>query len=313
MLLGAANFGCSEDPTRPPNCPPWNPFLTTASFPTWSPDSRFVGFLGSRDSLGRFAPGIYVVDTLGSLPTKILDLDGSGIPRYLDWSPDGSRMAFIYFNELWTLNLADRTSRQWTFSGYYPHEPSWSPDGRFIAFGYSSVPYNVPDTASGLHVLDTFDGTERAILHSDTLPTYGGHPSWSGDGRTLVFSVAEARHSNLYTLRLDGTQHRRITNLTGYPANPQWAPDRGRIFFDFTPPPCFPSADRTTWLVAPDGTALARWPVNLGDPRVQLGFPFALSRDGQRVAFVGLDTTGTYGVIWMMRIDGSDRRQLSSF
>jgi hypothetical protein len=82
--------------------------------------------------------------------------------------------------------------------------------------------------------------------------------------------------------------------------------------FDLTPGPDLPgeSSAQATWSVNTDGTGLARWPVNLGDPGAQFGFPFDLSRDGQNTAFVGVDSTGQHGITTIMRVDGSGRKQL---
>jgi len=38
---------------------------------------------------------------------------------------------------------------------------------------------------------------------------------------------------------------------------------------------------------------------------------FRLSPNGQRTAFIGLDSTGTAGVLTVMNLDGSGRKQLS--
>ena len=61
----------------------------------------------------------------------------------------------------------------------------------------------------------------------------------------------------------------------------------------------------------PGGSNPRQWPVNFGDPRVQFSYPFALSPDGEHVALVGPDATGRYGVIHMMRLDGTGRKQLT--
>jgi len=51
--------------------------------------------------------------------------------------------------------------------------------------------------------------------------------------------------------------------------------------------------------------------VNFGNPRVQYSYPLQLSPDGEHVAFVGPDATRRYGVINIMRLDGTGHKQLT--
>src|SRR5262245_17231651 len=52
--------------------------------------------------------------------------------------------------------------------------------------------------------------------------------------------------------------------------------------------------------------------VNLGKPAVRFSYPFQISPDGEHVVFVGPDATGKYGVIRMMKLDGTGHKQLTS-
>jgi Tol biopolymer transport system component len=280
-----------------------------------------IVFSSANDSAGNFSPGLYFGDTLGSPRTKQLDGRFIFSPE-LAWSPDGSRIAFYNtagdYN-IWTINVADRSLYKWTSKAPNAHYPQWSPDGRYLLFLITSRAYNEPDSVAGLHIIDTVDGTQRALLRNDSL-TWGGKGRWSPDGKSIVFVTAlnpspDGRYGyDIVAVPPLGGPHQLIAHITGgTPDNAQWSADGSKVFFDFTPAPCLPgdSANRSTWVVNADGTGLHQWPVNLGDPRVQFGFPFELSRVGQRTAFIGLDSTGTAGVLTVMNIDGSGRKQLS--
>src|SRR5262245_47586627 len=79
---------CTSRVSRPQRCPPYTPIGSPDINPTWSPDGRFVGFVhGRRDTTD--SSGIYVVDTVGSIPVKLSD-QTAPFSMELAWSPDGS-------------------------------------------------------------------------------------------------------------------------------------------------------------------------------------------------------------------------------
>src|SRR4029453_10199119 len=59
------------------------------------------------------------------------------------------------------------------------------------------------------------------------------NPSWSPDGRQLVFESARHGNTTLYVINTDGTGERRLT-FTGYgdDTHPAWSPDGRTILFD---------------------------------------------------------------------------------
>jgi Tol biopolymer transport system component len=163
---------------------------------------------------------------------------------------------------------------------------------------------------------------ERPLLREGQLSVnVRGAARYSTDGRQLVFAVplrervgsTDRDILEIFLMDADGSDYRRLTHLQGSAENPQWNAEDNAIVFDFTPCLDVVAPERSTWTIRSDGSGLRRRSVNLGDPRVQFGFPFALSPDGSRVAFIGRDPTGTMGVLWTMNPDGRNRRQLTSF
>ncbi len=311
-LMGTA--GCGEGRGAPEFvCPPAPGFSVTSldHSPTFSPDAQTLAFRRGRGQIG-----VYLVDTTGANFRKIMDGDLFG-PDELCWSPDGSRLALHFQGDIWTLLLADATLTRWTSNAAHsPRWPTWSPDGRYILYNFTSRAAADPESLAGLHILDTSTGSQRALLHGSASSTYANTPArWSHDGRTIVFSytLSSGATYDLFLVNPDGSAYRRLTHLSGTALNPQWSGDDRTIFFDFTPAPCIPegSPRRETWAINRDGSALRRWPVNLGNPDVFGGFPFSIDRNGSRVAFVAPDSTEMYGVINVMNIDGSGRKQLT--
>ena len=56
-------------------------------------------------------------------------------------------------------------------------------------------------------------------------------PSWSPNGREIVFTSGRAGTPQLYIMSVDGTDVRRITFEGSYNASPNWSPRGDRIVF----------------------------------------------------------------------------------
>jgi len=267
------------------------------------------------------AAGHVLHGPLFSEPMRVETVQANGAASFA-WSPDGSRVAF-YDGNVFTVEVADGSLRQWTYDSPYCHWPTWSPDGRYILYSVTGRAAFAPDSTAGFHVIDTWDGSQRAFVHDSVLAhaLVGGLAHWSPDGASISFFTtlhpnsggSPPYHSDLIVMAVDGVTWRRVITVGGIAENPQWSADGRMLFFDLTPSPLLPADTdaTTTWVVNADGTGLRQWPVNLGDPRVQFAFPFQLDRTGQRVAYVGLDSTGKRGVIWTMNLDGTHRHQVT--
>jgi Tol biopolymer transport system component len=286
-------------------------FQSVGESPTWSPNDELLAFhriVGDA--------GIYIVDTLSGALEKILDGTEEN-PRELAWAPDGSQIAMVLDHDIWTLRLGDRTLVQWTnAASWFQHWPTWSPDGEYILYSITALRAGDPDSAWGLHVIDTNDGTSRGIRRKGgDVVTSLGPAQFSSDGQAIVLtsSVTSGRTIEVFTVSLVDSTYRQVTYAGGRAANPQWLGKSRRILFDLSPPNCpvVGSADRATWHVLEDGSGLMKWPVTLGDPRVFGGFPPSITRDGTRAAFVGLSVNGRMGVIKTMGIDGSNEREVA--
>lgn len=306
--------GCSRDPTKPLPCQNVNPVGALDLSPTWSPSGAMAAFYHNARGITD-SSGLYLVDAAGSMPTKLLAWVSLFSPE-LSWSPDGSRIAMYYQYDIWTIDVADRTLRRWTTVTPDAHWPTWSPDGRYLVYSIVAKPASAPDSAAGLHILDTADGTSRVLLRNASQPWVGGVARWSPDGSSIAFFTSlnaapdpSMATANLVVVPLDGSAYQQLTSLRGSAQNPQWSPDGQQLFFDYAPASC--PRDRSTWVVNADGTGLRQWPTNLGDPRAQFGFPFEVSRDGLRSAFVGVDSSGTAGVIWCVDLSRTNRKQLT--
>lgn len=198
--------------------------------PAPSPDDGLITFVtqGPKD------PGSWVA---------VVAADGSGVTRLHEgnsptWSPDGTRIAFGCDRGICTMNADGSGVRQLTDPREpgYDDSPDWGPNG-WIAFTRNYM--DNPRLASARPrdiVLVAEDGDEQVTItdhDSDDLD-----PSWSPDGRSLVFIRADGGPSDappggwhLWTIDGDGGNAEMLTDIDG-PGRPEWSPDGQAILFD---------------------------------------------------------------------------------
>ena len=198
--------------------------------PAWSPDGTRIAFESGRDTAKNTAD-LWVMSADGSGQERLLKMPGN--EQYPDWSPDGKLIAFSHFGGagspgIWTVR-ADGT-KAGLLAGGALHSPRWSPDGRWIAL----------DGEPGGCKFDVYvmaaDGRRmRQLTDSPRCGDYDKHPSWSPDGKTLVFSsqgrATERNHVELYTVPFAGGEPTlivpyRVEKLYSGPHDPDWSPIR---------------------------------------------------------------------------------------
>ena len=136
------------------------------------------------------------------------------------------------------------------------------------------------------------------------VPFLNINPSWSPDGKKLVFESRRHGAAEIYVVNVNGGGLRRLTHNEADDTHPAWSPDGGEILFD--------SNRDGTWnlyTIRPDGAGEQRL-TNPGDAKTSA---FARhpswSPDGLSIAFDS-DRDGNEEVYRMQR-DGSGLRRLT--
>lgn len=145
----------------------------------------------------------------------------SGLERFPDVSPDGTRVAYSMDGNIWVINADGTDPVQLTTSGQ-DTAPVWSPDGSQILFtsnrdGDGEIFVMNADGSAQINITDNADGDYLA--------------SWSPDGTQIVFSSDRDGDPEIFVANADGTSPQKLTDNTDFDTNPAWSPDGSKIGF----------------------------------------------------------------------------------
>jgi len=162
--------------------------------PQWSPDGKAIIFLGSDgDQRGQLYQRSF-----GAVGDPVLLLNGANTPT--DWSLDGRYLAYIASDDVWLLQLTDRTPLRVTDTPFIETNARVSPDGRWIAYQSNEGGAGRPDEV----YLQSLSGSGAKAQVS----AMGGKgPRWRRDGKELYY-IAPDSMLMAVSVDIDGDQPR---------------------------------------------------------------------------------------------------------
>lgn len=239
----------------------------------------------------------------------IMNADGSGYRRlttdstrqhyYPSLSPDGGSVVYAAFREanvyeIHELQLADGSDKQLTDRLGVINSPEISPDGGLIIF---------------MHWIAASDKYELWIMNRDgnnphrIFDGVGWDPTWSPDGKQILFASSMDGSNQLYIINFDGTGLHKVSNLPALRGRSDWSPQNLIVTYSGE------AWQREVFIMNSDGSNQHQLTPGGGNSQGP-----SFSPDGQWVTFTSYfdrfnDIHGCE--IYILRVDGTDLRRLT--
>lgn len=227
--------------------------VSSTSFPVWSRDGASIYFTsaGSLWTVGSAggapdrvfekagkailhpdgktilfhrSPGLWIgqrgeAPTEFTLPDDVAKLPGS--KRAIDFSPDGSTLALLAGDALWTMPFPTGQARR-VLDKRMLQSGSWMPDSRRIVLISTPSPSH-----SALSMVDTVTATERVFY---ALPALVHTAAVSPDGTTVAYDPGQIQ-LDVHEIGVDDGRVRTLQSTGSIATHPSWAPSGSRYLY----------------------------------------------------------------------------------
>lgn len=311
MLLVTMEACAVPPPTSTPS-----PTPSSSPTPTSTPGPASTPSPTPTPTSGQVPKIAFASDRAGNWEIYTMDIDGQNVKRLtytsfqeftVDWSPDGSRLAFqAYIPEKKRhaiyIMKADGSGRR-LLSGTVEADdkwPRWSPDGTKIAFSSNR------DGNEEIYIMDA-DGTDQKRL-TVNYEAADVRPSWSPDGKKIVYCSEHQGNFQVYEMNIDGTGVTRLTSGFANNRSPTYSPDGKLIAYHSITGPVGYKSISEIYLLNPNTgkrTQLTRFGKAAHNP--------GWTPDGEKLVFsLGPAEKKSKGEIYIINADGSYPKDLTN-
>ena len=263
-LISLADGAARPITFPPPDYSDWSP--------AFSPDGRSVAFL--RMSGPGLDDDIYVVPVTGG-QGKRLTFDNRQVGEGLAWTPDSRDIVFSSWragaSTLWRIPATGGSPQRIEGVGA-------SAAGPAIALNRQRLVYTSGSARQSFERVNLIDSIHVTGPPQSLLFSKGGllQPSFSADGKKLVFGSKQSGYFEIWTANSDGSSPTQLTSLRGVSGTPHWSYDGRLVAFDYRP------AERSEIYIADvSGGPPRLFPTNPGANNIVPSW----SRDGDWVYF----------------------------
>jgi Tol biopolymer transport system component len=223
----------------------------------------------------------------------LMNPDGSGVTRLRVFgsdpmlSPDGAKIVYCslrdaIYSQIYVMNSDGGASKRVTdVKTGDACGPAWSPDGKKIA--YYAFANTQPSRNPEIWLMDA-DGS-----NPKKLTDHGMDPSWSPDGRQIAYASRRDGIFQIYAMKADGSNVRRLTKDKSEDSNPAWGPAGNAIAYISA------TTDdrRGLFVMNPDGSEPQRL---IFSKHQDFCFP-SWSTDGSQIIISSLNRLGSQGIV----------------
>jgi TolB protein len=187
--------------------------------PAWSGDGTKLAFSSSRG--GEAQTQIYVSDASGGNLHRMTTDHGPDVSPV--WNrKTNAQIAFVSgrtgLPQIYTME-ADGTNQQRMTDQGYAVSPNWAPNGQFLALAWVRKYGPGEPGASDIYLMDIASKQWVQLTHDGGRNDF---PSWSPDGRHMVFQSNRSGSLQIWTMLADGSKLQQLT-FTGRNTQPNWS------------------------------------------------------------------------------------------